>query len=67
MAGRNNLYCSDIYNELDNWEQMYKSLELEHVEVVNLKLLRDNTLHEAHSKLPQAGSDLPTGQAGTRL
>jgi len=61
MAGRNNLYCSDIYNELDNWEQMYKSLELEHVEVVNLKLLRDNTLHEAHSKLPQAG------QAGTRL
>jgi len=54
LAGRNNLYCSDIYNELDDWEQMYKALEQENVSAVNLKLFNDNNVHGMHSIVLQA-------------
>ena len=37
IAGRNNLYCQDIYEELDDWNEMEKEMESEHNEIINFK------------------------------
>lgn len=37
MAGRNNLYCQNIYTDLSNWDEMTNEIELSTVEVVSLE------------------------------
>lgn len=46
IAGRNNLYCHDTYNELSNWQEMTEGIESESNEIINLKLRKDNNLFE---------------------
>ena len=38
IAGRNNLYCRDIYTDLENWESMSKTISSEPKEIIDLKL-----------------------------
>jgi sugar/nucleoside kinase (ribokinase family) len=42
IAGRNNLYCYDIYNELNNWSDMTKEMRSETNEIINLSLLKES-------------------------
>lgn len=44
MAGRNCLYCTDIYRELDDWAQMREELKSVSVKISNLKLAEYNDL-----------------------
>lgn len=44
MAGRNCLYCTDIYSELDDWAQMREELKSVLVKISNLKLAKYNDL-----------------------
>ncbi|MGV8091089.1 MAG: carbohydrate kinase family protein [Mangrovibacterium sp.] len=37
IAGRNNLYCQDIYDELDNWQSMEKEIKLLGGEVIRFR------------------------------
>jgi sugar/nucleoside kinase (ribokinase family) len=41
MAGRNNLYCYDIYKELSDWSEMRDEINQHPNVVVDLKILRD--------------------------
>lgn len=34
VAGRNNLYCHDIYEEINDWQEMEKEIELEENEII---------------------------------
>lgn len=42
IAGRNNLYCYDIHNELFNWQDMTEGIRLESNEIIDLKELNDS-------------------------
>ncbi|MEO6707712.1 MAG: carbohydrate kinase family protein [Ginsengibacter sp.] len=42
IAGRNNLYCYDIYNELNNWSDMTKEMRSETNEIINISLLKES-------------------------
>lgn len=42
IAGRNNLYCYDIYNELNNWADMTKEMRSETNEIINISLLKES-------------------------
>ncbi|MDD4191995.1 MAG: carbohydrate kinase family protein [Mangrovibacterium sp.] len=37
LAGRNNLYCRDLYEELDDWQTMEREIDQVPVEVIHLK------------------------------
>lgn len=37
IAGRNNLYCRDIYEEINTWQDMEQELESKHNEIVGFK------------------------------
>jgi len=37
VAGRNNLYCQDIYEEIDDWQDMKQEILIEHNELVSFK------------------------------
>lgn len=37
IAGRNNLYCQDIYEEIDNWQDMEKAMESECNELIRFR------------------------------
>src|SRR5699024_8027708 len=39
FAGRNNLYCFDIYNEMDGWTEMKQGIRNEANQVVNLNII----------------------------
>ncbi len=41
IAGRNNLYCNDIYEELNDWESMDKEMESEFMELFHFDLIPD--------------------------
>jgi sugar/nucleoside kinase (ribokinase family) len=34
VAGRNNLYCNNIYNDLSDWQKMTEEIRSEHVEII---------------------------------
>jgi sugar/nucleoside kinase (ribokinase family) len=42
VAGRNNLYCNDIYSELTGWEEITEEIHSVPDRVVNLKKTKDN-------------------------
>jgi len=44
IAGRNCLYCTDLYSELDDWSQMQKEVKSASVKISNLKLATYNDL-----------------------
>lgn len=46
IAGRNNLYCYDIYKELSNWPKMTEEIKSEPNKIINLKLLKENNLSD---------------------
>jgi sugar/nucleoside kinase (ribokinase family) len=37
VAGRNNLYCQNIYEEIDDWQAMEKEIRLEYNELIRFK------------------------------
>lgn len=37
IAGRNNLYCQDIYEELNDWQNMEMEIELENNEIIRFE------------------------------
>jgi len=39
LAGRNNLYCQNIFTDLSDWQEMTKEIELSSVEVVCLEAI----------------------------
>ena len=39
LAGRNNLYCYDIFNEINSWEEMTEEIQETSVESGSLKLI----------------------------
>jgi sugar/nucleoside kinase (ribokinase family) len=47
LAGRNNLYCNDMYDELSNWPQMTAEIALGPGKITNLKSLADHIIHLA--------------------
>ncbi|TAM96730.1 MAG: carbohydrate kinase family protein [Chitinophagaceae bacterium] len=44
IAGRNNLYCYNIHDELPGWPEMTSGIKVEVNPVVNLKQLKNNNL-----------------------
>lgn len=46
IAGRNNLYCYDIYEELSDWSAMTNQIQNEPVRIIDLKHLNKRELHD---------------------
>ena len=44
IAGRNNLYCNDIFEELNNWQCMQNEMATEPIEITDFELIKLNML-----------------------
>lgn len=55
VAGRNNLYCYDIYKELSGWPEMTQEIESTPDKIINLKLLNDNYIADMGTFVKKAG------------
>lgn len=56
IAGRNNLYCYDIYNELSDWQQMTEEIESETNTIINLKPPNGNYVADVEISINEFGN-----------